>query len=125
MAASVATVSVLSDNQTWSDGQMMHYLGTVSIGAAPLTYTIGGIVMSLALPLIKSVRVPQKMHVYGQLGYVYAYVNGTDNTNGLLKIFVQDGVSGNPLKEVANGLVIPAGVSGDTIGFEAIFLGQN
>jgi len=125
MAVSTAVPTISDQNHTWFDGRMMHYLGTLAIGASPLTYTTGGIALSLALPLLKSSRVPFYVIVLGQNGFTYVYVSGTDETSGKLKILVQDGVAQDPLTELTNGSAIPLGVSGDTIGFHAIFLGQN
>ena len=114
MAESVVTVTV---KQTWFDGKMLHVLGTLAIGASPGTYSTGGIAFPLKDPLIKAQRAPQKVSVSGIAGYQYAYVAGTDNTNGKLKILAST-------TETSSG-AMPAGISGDTIQFEAMFLGQN
>lgn len=118
MANAVATIAVSSMDQTWFDGKMFHVLGTVTIGASPLDYVSGGIAMSLSHPLIKAQRAPQAVYINSQNGYTYAYVPGADVTTGLLKIFTALGVE-------LTVTTIPAGNSGDTITFEAIFLGQN
>ena len=121
MAAAVATPVVGTGG--WAD-QRYHHTGQVTISASPATYTTGGIVFNLNIPLIKASRTPSQVWLYGLAGYIYVYVKGTDNSNGLLKIFVQDGVSANPLAEMANALAIPAGVSGDTIEFSALWKGM-
>jgi hypothetical protein len=120
MALSTVTVSV---KHVWSDGVMLHVLGLIAIQASPGTYPSNGFTLSLSDPLIKAQRAPKKVHVYshakqnGQTQYDYTYVTGTDNTNGKLKIFT----GGAELAAAAT----PSGVSGDTIAFEALFLGQN
>lgn len=124
MALATAVVSVTDNRKTWVEGPMYNVIGTIAIGASPLTYAAGGIVMSLLGGLIKASRTPVRVLVTGIAGYTYVYVPGTDASNGLLKVLVQDAVATNPLAEIATAAV-PAGVSGDTITFHAKFLGQN
>lgn len=124
MATAVATVSLTDERFSWSAGNKYFVLGKVAIGASPLAYATGGLVMNMLIPLIKASRTPLSVHVFGQSGYVYKYIPGTDASNGKLEIFVQDGTSGNPLAEMADTTAIPAAVSGDTIQFVAIFHGQ-
>ena len=119
--SAVATPAVNSGG--WAD-QRYHHTGTVTISASPATYSMGGIPFNLNNPLIKASRTPSQVWLYGQAGYIYVYVKGTDNSNGKLKIFVQDGVATNPLAEMADALAIPAGVSGDTIEFSALWKGM-
>jgi hypothetical protein len=120
MALSTVTVTV---KQTWFDGKMFHALGTIAIQASPGTYPTGGFTLALNDPLIKAQRVPQAVYITpqalqgAQALYEYTYVPGTNNANGKLKIFTAGA-------EVAAGAT-PVGVSGDTILFEALFLGQN
>ena len=125
MASAVATVTITDERYTWVSGNKYVVIGNVAIGASPLTYVTGGVTMSLLVPLVKASRSPILVDFNCQSGYVYQYVPGTDASNGKLKIFVQDAVATNSLLEMANALAIPAAVSGDTIVFEALFLGQN
>lgn len=125
MANAVALVSLTDERNTWVAGDKYFVVGTVTISASPATYVGGGLVMNFLTALIKASRVPIAVFVYGISGYIYSYVAGTDASNGLLKVFVQDAVATNPLLEMANALAIPAGLSGDTITFMAIFTGQN
>jgi hypothetical protein len=125
MAVAVATVTVASNTSTWIEGGIFNCIGTVAISPSPATYTTGGISMPLQGGLIKASRKPVRVSVTGINGYTYQYVNGTDNSNGTLKIFVQDAVSQDPLVELTNASAIPANVSGDTISVLAQFLGQN
>jgi hypothetical protein len=74
--------------------------------------------------MLKLKELLQMYRFRGISGYVYAYVKGTDNSNGLIKIFVQDGTATNPLAELGNGTAIPAGVSGDTISFQGRWKGM-
>lgn len=117
--ASTVTITV---KQSWPSGsKMIHYLGTVVFGAG--TYPAGGLTFPLNDPLIKAQRTPQKVVITAQGAqsaqalYDYRYIPGSDNTNGLVKIFTAG-------SEVSAGAT-PSGVTGDTIQFEAIFLGQN
>jgi hypothetical protein len=121
MSAAIATPTVGTGG--WAD-QRYHHNGSVAISASPATYTTGGIAFNLDVPLIKASRTPSWVEIFGISGYTYVYVKGVDNSTGLLKIFVQDGIAGNPLAEMANALAIPAGVSGDTISFYAIWKGM-
>lgn len=121
MAAANATLAV--KNQ-WLD-RVYKVLGIVTIGASPLTYTAGGIPFNLNQSDVKAQRTPEDVKIYGQSGYIYSYVKGTDNSNGLLKVFVQDAVATNPLAEMADALAIPAGLSGDVIRFEGTWRGMN
>jgi hypothetical protein len=125
MAAAVATPTVQDIKHTWVAGDAYFVHATITISASPATYTSGGIVCNLLIPLIKASRTPRMVQVQGISGYTYAYIKGTDASNGLLKVLVQDGVSQDPLAELTNAGAIPAGVSGDTIEALIIFGGQN
>ena len=121
MALSTVTSTVTSQNV---DGKYT-VRGTCAISASPATYTPGGIVMNLNQSNVKASRTPTGVTVTGQSGYVYSYVKGTDNSNGLLKIFAQTSgaAAGDPLAEIPTA-AIPAAVSSDTIGFTAQYLGM-
>lgn len=125
MAAALAVVSVADIGKTAVYGNKYEVMGSVAISASPATYAAGGVVMSLAHPLIKAGRTPISVSVQGISGVTYAYVPSTDATLGKLKILVQDATNNNPLKEITDGGAIPAAVSGDTINFYAIWTGQN
>lgn len=119
MATATVAITVTNLDSTWSDGKMYHVYGTLTLTASPATYLTGGLPVNFASPLIKATRAPKIVNLNSQNGYIYSYVPGTDNTNGLLKIFTAIGT------ELGNAVAIPAGNSGDVIQFEAIFLGQN
>jgi len=125
MAAALAVVSLADERDSWVSGDKYFVKGTITISASPATYTTGGMVMNLLIPLIKASRTPIWIDIVGQTGYEYQYIPGADASSGLLKIFVQDAVATNPLAEMANALAIPAALSGDVITFLAIFNGQN
>jgi len=105
----------------WVDG--VYNIG-MTITINPGTYATGGILCNLNEAAVKASRTPSTMAVYGQSGYIYAYVKGTDNSNGLLKIFVQDGVATDALQELGNGTAIPAGVLADVIHLEGRYKGM-
>lgn len=123
MAAAIVTVTVGTTG--WADSKYHHFL-QLAVGASPATYTTGGIACNFDVALVKASRTPSIVFVYGISGYVYSYVKGTDNSNGLLKIFAQtaSAAAGDPLGELANSSAIPAGVSGDTILAYAIWKGM-
>jgi hypothetical protein len=122
MSVATAVVSVVDQRSTWHDGSKYFVLGNIAVGASPLTYVTGGIAMSFFIPLIKASRTPIIVLITGQSGYVYQYVPGTDASLGLLKIFQQSAAT-SALTEIPASAV-PAGVSGDTINFMAIFYGM-
>jgi hypothetical protein len=115
MAEAVGTISI---SQVWSDGYMLHALGTVAVGADPLTYATGGIIMSLVNSQIKAQRLPQKVEIKGRAGYDFVYVPGATLALGKLKVHT------TAVTELA-AAAVPAALSGDVIQFEAIFVGQN
>lgn len=121
MATSTATPTV---TKQWADSAY-HVYGTVAIGADPLEYLAGGLVFNLFQSNIKATRVPVQVKVQGISGYIYEYVNGTDASDGKLIIRAQTNAAAEdaPLGELADA-AIPAGVSGDTIIFEAVFKGM-
>ncbi len=121
MADAVATATV---TKSWADSAY-HVLGTLSITASTAVYVAGGIAMNLNQSNIKASRTPIQVTVMGIAGYIYEYVAGTDNSNGKLMIRAQtaSASAGDPLGELAAS-AIPAGVSGDTINFEAIYKGM-
>ena len=124
MANSVATVTVLDQ---WVDyNKYYHVRGTVAITASAAVYVAGGIAMSLAGSDIKASRTPVRVTVWGIGGYIYQYVKGADAASGLLRIFAQTNAAAedDPLGQLA-AAAMPAGVSGDTVEFEAVFLGTN
>lgn len=123
MAAAIVTVTVGTTG--WADSKYHHMLG-LTISASPATYTAGGIACNLNSALIKASRTPSIVFVYGISGYIYAYIKGTDNSNGLLKIFAQTASAAEdaPLGELTDASAIPAGVSGDTILAYAIWKGM-
>jgi len=100
--------------------------GTIAIGASPLTYTLGGIALNFNQSAIKASRTPGTVVIQGISGYIYSYVPGTDNSNGLLKIFAQTNAAAEdaPLGELADASAIPAAVSSDTITFQATWKGM-
>lgn len=120
MAAAIATLSV---GNSWDD--IKYFVGgNLVVTASPATYTAGGIALNLNQSDVKASRTPSDVQIQGTGGFIYSYVKGSDNSNGKLKIFVQDGVSQNPLAELTDASAIPAGVSGDTISFQGRWKGM-
>jgi hypothetical protein len=116
MPAATVTVTINSISQSFNFGNMYGAILTGTIGASPLTYTTGGIACSFALPLVKAQLAPQLVLITSLNGWIYEYVPGTNVANGTLKIFTALGT------ELTNGNAIPAGNSGDTLTFLAIWL---
>lgn len=123
MAAATATLTVA---RQWTDSNY-NVGGTVAISASPATYTTGGIVFNLNQADVKASRTPSDIEIHAISGYVYRYVKGTDNSNGLLRIYVPKvtgAAADDPMIELTSALAIPAGVSGDTISFQARWKGM-
>lgn len=117
-ATAVPTVTYQHKEDTYK------VLGTLAVDASPATYVTGGIALSFFQAAIKASRTPLAVNVVGIAGYKYEYVAGVDASTGKLIIRAQTSgaAAGDPLGELAAS-AIPAGVSGDTITFEATFKG--
>ncbi len=121
MADSVATPTVVKD---WGDS-VYHVLGTVAISGTPAVYVANGIVMNMNQNNIHASTPPIQVKVWGISGYLYAFIPGTTNANGLLRIFAQTASASedDPLGQLT-ATTMPAAVVSDTIQFEAIYYGQ-
>jgi hypothetical protein len=123
MADAVATPTVTFNDATQG---LLHVLGTVAIGADPLTYSAKGLVMSFA-GKVETGAAPVACRVQSAVAagsgatalYVYNFNPGTTAANGKLQIFT-GAAAQSALAELADG-AIPAAVHGDTIVFEAWF----
>lgn len=123
MAAAIATLTV---GNSW-DSQKYFVGGTVAISASPATYTAGGIAFNLNQSEVKAQRTPSDVQIQGIAGYTYSYVKGTDNSNGLLRIFVPKvtgAAADDHMIELTDALAIPAALSGDTISFQGRWKGM-
>lgn len=118
-------VPTVSFSNTVTLGNKYQVTGTLAITVSPATYATGGLVCNLNTSNVKASRAPLNVIIVPQSGYEYLFFPGTDNSNGKLKIYVQDAVATNPSLEMANGTAIPAAVSSDVITFIATYLGQN
>ena len=123
MSAAIAAVSMTDERYSFVAGNKYFVVGQVAISASPATYTQGGIAMNMFIPLLKATMTPIFVIIQGQSGYVYIYIPGADASAGLLKILT-GAAAQSALTELTNGANIPAGVSGDTITFLAIFNGM-
>lgn len=118
MALALATPTV---TDSWFDGKRLHVVGTIAIGASPLTYAAGGPVLNFNGVGILSGLPPVRTDVSGRGGFIYKFLKGTTIANGTLAVFAEGTVAANaPLVEHTTA-AIAAGVSGDTIDFYAIF----
>lgn len=123
MAAAVVTTNVPSLSSMTDFGYQ--FRGTATISASPATYSAGGIAMNLNQAAIKAQRTPLYVYINaGTNGYIYEFIRGTDNSNGKLKIYVQDAVAQNPLIELTDATTIPAAISGDTLHIWATYRGM-
>lgn len=120
---SVATVTVTVSQTTFQSPNFKVW-GTLAISASPDAYAAGGLTLNFNDPLIKAQRVPLRVDIQGQAGYIFRYIKGTNNTDGKLKIFEQSGVDDSPLDEYDDTVAIAAALSGDTINFYAEWLGM-
>lgn len=125
-ATSTATITHNPDNSQ----RLERITGTIAIQASPAVYVTGGLALTFAgfdqlkaggVPILVMIQSAKAAASPNTAAYIYQYAPGTTIANGKLQIFVQDAVAGNPLAEMANNTAIPAGVSGDTIAFTALF----
>jgi hypothetical protein len=123
MAVAVATPTVTFKDATQG---LLHYVGTVAISASPATYAAKGLVMDFTglvdtdqPPLAVSVRSAVAAGSGATALYLYNFNPGTTPANGKLQVFT-GAAAQSALAELADGAV-PAGVSGDTVVFEAWF----
>lgn len=94
------------------DGKRGHLIITITASGS---YTTGGDTLSLAGLMPGSATVPTWAEIQGVNGFVYAYVAGTTQANGKVKVFVEATVATNtPLAE-HTAVAYVAGVTGDTI----------
>ena len=118
MADTTTTVTV---TDKWHDGKRQFMIGTIAVGAGPLTYPANGVPLDLRAAGFRGTQKPYFMVVDGIAGYIFVY----DRVNGTLRAFqgkdpAAAGGADLPLQEIATGAAIPAGLSGDTIRFLAI-----
>lgn len=125
MADSTIAVTVTDVDSTQSSVVIR---GTLAVTASPGTYTAGGYVLDFSnIDAIKSNSVPKRVLVFSaRLAgataanlFDYSFSPGTTIANGRLQLFT-GAAAQTALTELSNGNT-PAGVSGDTIEFEAIF----
>lgn len=116
--ASVCTPSVIT-----SLGGIPGYKasGLVAIGAG--NYVTGGITLNLNQPLLKASQTPLRVSITGVSGFFYYYIPGTNNSNGLIEIWVDSGTAQDPLVQLSAG-AMPAGVVADTITYVAEYAGM-
>ena len=125
MAVAVAAHTITN---TSFDSSNITVRGTIAFGANPLTYATGGIILDFTgQDQIKSGSLPSQVLIKSAKAaaapntseFVYTYLPGTTQANGKLQILT-GAAAQSALAELAAGAV-PAGVSGDTIIFEATF----
>lgn len=117
MAASVLTVTV---KQSGLDKLGYEVTGKIAVGAGD--YATGGNTLSFALSDIKAQRLPEIVEIMGQAGFKYEYAPGTTNANGKMLIRQQSAAT-SALTELP-AAAMPAGVTGDTIVFRAVWKGM-
>src|SRR5215813_12285789 len=84
-------------NKKKYDGKRLEIVGTITASGS---YTTGGDTLSLAGLGIQSSLIPFYVEINGVSGFFYAYVNGTTQANGKVKVFVEQAVATNtPLGE--------------------------
>ena len=108
-------------SKSWHDGKKFHAVGTLAFSGS---YTTGGDTVDLSGGPTKSSRVPIRVTVGGQSGFIYKFAPGTTIANGKVLVFGQQPTSATTgiiaLDQIA-AAAYPAGVTGDTVDFEGIF----
>lgn len=106
--------------------RLLRVYGTISASGSytalgdPLSFSGIDLIKSSLPPIMVSI---QSQKSGGVTGYDYRYNPGTTLANGKFQVFVETATAGSAHSELAAG-AYPAGVTGDTIFFEAIFLNQ-
>ena len=96
----------------------IHALGTITVAAGD--YPADGIPLSFGIDGL--IPADTSSFVIGRAdspssGFIYRM----DSVNQTLRIFTTGTASGDPLNELTSGGAVPAGVTGDTIYFDAVF----
>ncbi len=119
MSTSTTTLTV---EDFWHDGQREHVIGTLVVNAGD--YAAGGLVVDFtALPEVHSSLVPANsaVQMWGVMGFVYAYENGTTLANGKMQVFAETTVATNkPLLEYT-AVAASDDLKADVIRFHACF----
>ena len=117
MATSTTSISVSRSKTDVSERHLIAF-GTITVAAGD--YATGGLTLSLADAAISASWLPVWVDILSPTsGYTYRFNPGTTLANGKMLIFVQNGTTG-PLAQLA-AAATPAGVTGDTINFQARF----
>lgn len=104
------------------DNTMNHavHFGTIAVDASPATYATGGLSINWTTPNDdRYSQAPMYVQVYSKTGSGFVYVY--NYTTQKLQIFT-GAAAQSALTELTNAAAIPAGVSGDTIGYRAEWL---
>ena len=130
MANAVATFALGSDlNAVDTTERSLILRGTVTVGPSPLQYVTAGILADLTAlkDALKSGQLPTSVKIWSMPStasaetnvYIYLFCLGTTQANGKMQVYT-GAAAQTALTELSAGN-IPAGVSGDTIVFEAVF----
>ena len=104
----------------WDDGKRLHVVGTLAFSGS---YATGGDTLSFA-GLVPASRAPLVVRVSGQAGFIYEVNIGSGIANSLVLVRGQEPTNATAgviaLTQLA-AAAYPAGVTGDTVRFYAIF----
>lgn len=115
MATWVLSVDALEE----STGSIVRAYGTATVSG---TYTTGGDTFSLAHGKLPFSKPPLFLRAVGIAGFVYQFVKGSTLVNGLMKIFCNTAGGSNAALGEHTAASVVAGVTGDTIRWEAAFV---
>jgi len=106
----------LTPTESWDEGKRIHVVGTLAIAPAADTYAAGGLAVPVPnAPGVNAAAKPILFIATGIAGYYFEYVYTTNRLKARTGAAAQTG-----LTEVTAGAV-PAGLSGDTTRFYAIY----
>jgi hypothetical protein len=115
-AKAVPTTAAYPNGRDNTQRQAIHY-GTIAVDASPATYSAGGLAINWAMADNRFSQLnPYFVEFQSRTGsgFFYTY-NYTTN-----KMLIRTGAAAQTaLTELTDGGAIPAGVSGDTIGYRA------
>src|SRR5215831_2411340 len=82
---------------------------TLTVSDNYTTAVGGGITLNFNQSNVKATRTPIWVDIQGSAGYTYAYVPGTNASNGKI-VIRQEGTAGGAASEISTG-TIPAGIA--------------
>ncbi len=109
------TVSIFDQ---WSDGKRLHVIGTLVLSGS---YAQNAEALSFANTPLQSTGNVKYLEITGRnSGYLYQYAKGASRDVGIIRIWQTGAALSGAFAQLGAG-ALPAGITGDTLDFYAIF----